>query len=211
MIDGPERTGSAGARDARRAATKARLLEAARRRFSEQGYDNTSVTESARDAGVTHAMINAYFEGKAGLLYALVTELNSAQIAKSAQAEARPGDTLARLTCQIQIWMEYDLRDPRLLAVLLAFSWQWSQETEARNRAELDAALEPARRILRRGIAEGELRPDLDVDRFVEVFYASYLWSVRPAVLSGAPLAECLREAEGCIELLLRGARRHRD
>jgi AcrR family transcriptional regulator len=192
---------------ARRGATEARLLAAARRLFAERGFDGTSVTEIAREAGVTHALINAYFNGKAGLLYAIVMESNGEQIGRSETAEAAEGDTLDRLTRLVEIWAAGDLADPRLASVMLAYSWQWPPATEAQNRAQLDEAFAPAHRIVARGLADGELRPEIDVAELVEVIHAIYVASLRPAIFAGATVADCVGLARRRLDLVLSGAR----
>lgn len=45
-------------------ATRARLLEAARKAFSDTGYERTTVRQIAAEAGVNPALINRYFGGK---------------------------------------------------------------------------------------------------------------------------------------------------
>jgi AcrR family transcriptional regulator len=50
-----------------RAATRTALLEAARRRFAEQGFDGTGVREVAADAGVDATLIFRYFGSKQDL------------------------------------------------------------------------------------------------------------------------------------------------
>lgn len=191
----------------RREATKARLLAAARRLFERQGYEATSVTEIAGAVGVSHALINAYFNGKPGLLYAILTENNRAQIDRSAEAEAAPGGVLDRLARLLAIWAEGDLREPRLTAVMLAYSWQWPAATEADNRTQLDAGFAPARRILARAVAEGELRAEVDVEGLVEILYAIYLQSLRPALFEAAAPADCVALARRRLALVLDGAR----
>jgi AcrR family transcriptional regulator len=52
--------------------TRRRLLESAVRRFGTDGFRQTSVSEIARDAGVTPAAAYAYFEGKLALFEAAV-------------------------------------------------------------------------------------------------------------------------------------------
>ncbi|WP_344482461.1 TetR/AcrR family transcriptional regulator [Glycomyces endophyticus] len=47
-----------------RAATRSALLDAARRRFAEHGYDGTGVREIAADAGVDATLIFRYFGSK---------------------------------------------------------------------------------------------------------------------------------------------------
>lgn len=69
---GPEREGAVRqVRDA--GSTRARLLEAARARFTRDGYTATTVREIAADAGVNVALINRYFTSKEGLFEACVT------------------------------------------------------------------------------------------------------------------------------------------
>lgn len=50
-----------------RVATRARLLEAARKRFQASGFDATTVRDIAADAGVDPALIMRYFGSKEGL------------------------------------------------------------------------------------------------------------------------------------------------
>jgi AcrR family transcriptional regulator len=50
-----------------RSATRAALLDAARQRFRDQGFDGASVREIAGDVGVDAALVNRYFGSKEGL------------------------------------------------------------------------------------------------------------------------------------------------
>ncbi|MEL7976529.1 TetR family transcriptional regulator [Isoptericola sp. F-RaC21] len=55
-------------------ATRARLLDAARRRFAEHGYAGTSVRAVAGDAGVDAALVFRYFGSKDGLFVAATAD-----------------------------------------------------------------------------------------------------------------------------------------
>lgn len=55
-----------------KAATKAALLEAARRRFAQHGFDGTGVRDIAADAGVDPTLIFRYFGSKQDLFTAAV-------------------------------------------------------------------------------------------------------------------------------------------
>ncbi len=55
-----------------RAATRSRLLAAARRQFSHAGYGQVGVREIAAEAGVNAALINRYFGSKLGLFTEVV-------------------------------------------------------------------------------------------------------------------------------------------
>ncbi len=65
---GVERTGDGGTRRRRdAAATRADILDAAKRAFTRQGYDQIGVREIAADAGVDPALVIRYFGSKDGL------------------------------------------------------------------------------------------------------------------------------------------------
>lgn len=67
----PHKTQSAGqTRNA--AATRERILEAARRRFACEGYDHVGIRDIAGDAGVDAALVCRYFGSKDGLLEAVL-------------------------------------------------------------------------------------------------------------------------------------------
>lgn len=60
------------------AATRASILQSARRRLVEGGYANLNIRDIARDAGVNHALIGYHFRGKQQLVLAVLDEANKA-------------------------------------------------------------------------------------------------------------------------------------
>ena len=50
--------------------TRARILEAARRRFAQQGYEGTTIRAVAADAGIDPSMVMRYYGSKDGLFAA---------------------------------------------------------------------------------------------------------------------------------------------
>jgi AcrR family transcriptional regulator len=183
-------------------------MDVARRLFAEFGYHAVSVTEIAREAGVSHGLIHAHFEAKAGLLYAILAESNALQTEEAWAAIGAPGPVLERIGRLFGVWVRYDLRDPALLAVMQAYYWQWSDETEGHNRASLAEAFAPLKRILAEAQASGELRPDLDRERAARAIFALYTQALRPAVYDDARPEACAAEALAQVELLLAGAGR---
>src|SRR3954451_948802 len=63
--------------------TRRRLLDIAIRRFAGDGFRRTSVSEIAREAGVTPATTYAYFTGKEGLFEAAVDADTAALMAEA--------------------------------------------------------------------------------------------------------------------------------
>lgn len=57
------------------AATRAKLLDAGIRIFASAGYEQASVREIARAAGVNVAMVSYHFQGKAGLYKAVIRRI----------------------------------------------------------------------------------------------------------------------------------------
>lgn len=170
------------ARAAQKTQTKAALVEAARALFAEKGYDGVSVTDIGRRAGVSHSLINAYFDGKAGLLYAMVEEINAGQLPRATAAAAAAGPPLERLRAVLNVSAEADLADPQVLRVLHAYSWTWSDETEARNREARAAFHAPVARLIDEGRARGEIPPGLDPLPLAEAIFALFTWAIREAL-----------------------------
>ncbi|GAA2227779.1 TetR/AcrR family transcriptional regulator [Streptomyces amakusaensis] len=97
-----------------RAATRAALLDAARLRFSRQGFDGTGVREIAGDAGVDAALVFRYF-GSKEKLYA-----EAVRVIAPESAGADPHRPLARLADELLHdvvygdWRQFDGEHPVL-------------------------------------------------------------------------------------------------
>lgn len=178
-------------RDEKSAATRARLTAAARTLFDEHGYHNVSVTQIARMAGVTHAMINVYFHSKAGLLYALIRENNASQIDRLCGSVPLHASFEEKLRHIVTVYVEGDLEDPRLLAVMQAYFWQWPADTEIENRLQLRQALAPILQALRDS-PQFTHRSGEELEDALDSFYAIYTHGLRPAIYDGASPAQCV-------------------
>jgi AcrR family transcriptional regulator len=83
---GAETTAPQGARTARGARTRTRLLEAAEQIFTELGYHDASIVKIAEGAGVAPGTFYLYFGGKRDIFDELVEDLN--RRVRHAMAEA---------------------------------------------------------------------------------------------------------------------------
>lgn len=71
-----------------REVTRARLLDAARIRFQDQGFEATTVREIASDAGVDPALVMRYFGSKEGLFAEItLTEVSFANLLEGDRAD----------------------------------------------------------------------------------------------------------------------------
>ena len=136
---------------AQKEATRRALLDAARALVAERGVEGVSVVEVGRRAGVSHSLINAYFDGKSGLMSALVKDFNEPQLIRSREIASGPGTPEARVRDILLAWATFDLADPALLRVLQAHSWDWSDTAEAENRVDRQRGLEPLGHLIQEG------------------------------------------------------------
>jgi len=77
--------------------SRARIVEAARRRFEAFGYRRTSIAEIAGAAGVAVGTVYRYFAGKEAVFLAVVQDVNDAWLAESRRALDGPGTAMERL------------------------------------------------------------------------------------------------------------------
>lgn len=197
---GPKRRTS---RDAQREETRGKLLEAARALFRDYGYEDVSVTEIGKAAGVSHTLINAYFHGKAGLLYEIVRENNAPQwpvLIETAEAKGAPVDRLWKM---LDVAAHKDGHDPRLLAVMQSYAWLWPEEIERENRAERLLFKELIAKVIDAGKADGSFRPDIDSLQTARVIFAVYTWELRAIIFKDTTLDEALANMRAYIGNLI--------
>ncbi|MCI5109610.1 MAG: TetR/AcrR family transcriptional regulator [Marivita sp.] len=183
----PRRT----AKDIRREETRARLLDAARRLFAERDYDSVSVTEIASAAGVTHGMINVYFGGKPGLLYEIIRQNNALQYVDTVATGDAAKSALAQMDDMLHAWLDGDIEDTRLLAVMQSYAWVWPPETEKDNETVRAGFKDAVALLVQKGCDSGEFRSSLDPMLTAKSIWAIYTWGTRAAVFQGATAREC--------------------
>ena len=195
------------ARDVQRDSTRKRLIEVARGLFAKYGYHDVAITEISREAGVTHGVIHSHFHSKAGLLFAILSENNEAQLAAARSVAESEGPILPRLRKVIEIWAADDLKDRELLKVMQAFSWEWPYDFEEQNRIQLEAAMLPLRTLIDEAVAGGEIRTSLDIERVVAIAFSIYTQTLRLIVFDEATIEDCVDETMARIELFTQGLR----
>lgn len=181
------------AKDIRREETRGRLLDVARRLFAERDYDSVSVTEIAKEAGVTHGMINVYFGGKPGLLYEIVRQTNALQYVDTVETGASTDNAMTQLETVLLTWLDGDTEDTRLLAVMQSYSWVWPPETEADNQTVRANFKDAIASIVELGHTTKEFRASLDPVLTAKSIWAIYTWGTRSAIFEGATTRECHR------------------
>ena len=109
---------SAVGRQAQKEATRARVLDAARRHFESYGFEAASVRAIAAEAGVAAGTVLLHFSDKLSLLHAALHDDLERAIERSLGAPSR-GALLERLCAVVRPFYAYYEVRPRLSKILL--------------------------------------------------------------------------------------------
>lgn len=140
-------------------ATQAAILDAAQRVFVEKGFAKASVSEIAREAGVTKSLIHHHFGSKEKLW----GEVKHHSFAEYAQAQKaildEPSFDADLLRRSVEAYFRFLARNPQFPRLV---SWMHLEEAERQG-------FEPAEDLTRMGVEKirqaqeaGELRDDVD-------------------------------------------------
>lgn len=145
--------------------TRRRLLETAVDRFGQQGFRATSVSQVARDVGVTQAAVYAYFASKEDLFDAAVDHDAAEVIARAGERAAGvPVNQLVPLVL-LNLLAELELHP-------LARRVVSGAEPDALGRLVDLPALATLREFIASEVAtaqaRGEVRPDIDPEGFAD-------------------------------------------
>lgn len=149
------------AQDAR---TRQRILDAAGYCFAERGLRGTTLEEVAAAASVSKPLIYKHFDGKSGLVDAVIEQVHADWWAASSHALDTAGSATEALAAKFRATIEAAEKRPLLRAILrqdLSF-------LSAEHRAHFARARIQSRQrtieLLRWGVHAGEFRADLDVE-----------------------------------------------
>lgn len=106
-------------RSARRARTRAQLLEAAARVYAARGVERSTLDEVAEEAGYTKGAVYDHFGSKDNLLFALLDEYLSAEIAEQVAIFEAHRDAPTRPKIGADRWIAHLEEDPAALRLFL--------------------------------------------------------------------------------------------
>lgn len=106
--------------DARRAATRAKVLAATRELLAEQGYAGCSIAAVAKRAGVAAGSVYLHFPAKADLLAEAFRMVVRHEVEAVAAAVTAAADPRAAVVALVETFAGRALKSPRLAYALLA-------------------------------------------------------------------------------------------
>ena len=174
-------------RQSQKAATRQRVLDAARELFDTQGYEGTTIREIARRAGVAVGSVFTTFASKGEILSEVMEARLEPLYAEIDRVMPHlRGSTVDRLRTMFAVHFEFEARNLRLFLLHIAAAYDWTLSPAARpygRNARLQCVI---RETLAKGVAEGDVRSDVDVQEVIDLMMAAYAWCYRLAITANA-------------------------
>lgn len=188
--------------------TRGKVLSAARRLFSEQGYEGATIRDIAAAAGMSTGAVFANFTDKSDLFREIMMADMSALADAMREAGARGRtveDVLLRMFCA-----GYAFYKSQLPLARAAFSVSWSPQDGPmlRNAPSVDVLLDLIIQELNAGVARGELSQEAEVKLRAQMLFDAYLSNYPQAIFEGWSVDALQARARDQIRILLAGARR---
>jgi AcrR family transcriptional regulator len=184
----------------RGAATRERLIGAARRLFGERGYEATSIQLVLSRAGVARGALYHHFDSKEALFDAVLEEI-VAEVAEQAANAARAAgtDPVANLRAASNTWLEValdtDIQRITLLDAPAVVGWKRWRELDEQH------TLGGLKQTLQRIADDGRLPPE-SVDVLAHMILAAVAEAALLIARADDPRA-ALREGKAAVDTLL--------
>jgi AcrR family transcriptional regulator len=188
--------------------TRAKVLTAARRLFSEEGYEGATIRDIAAAAGMSTGAVFANFTDKSDLfreiMLADMVALGDA-MREAAQRAKGVDDTLLKM-----FNAGYAFYKSLMPLARAAFSVGWTPEEgpQLRNSEPSQQLVEQIVEQLSAGVARGELSQEAEVKLRGQMLFEAYLSNYKQAIFEGWSLEALQARSRDQIRVLLAGARR---
>lgn len=187
--------------------TRERVLAAARRLFSERGYEGATIRDIAQAAGMSTGAVFASFADKSELFEEILTadyEVIYAQMTQAARAAKTVDEALLGL---FGVAYSFHVEQLPLLRASIAVSWTRSEAAERRARDDLKHIFRLIAEALQRGVDQGQLKSDIDAKLLAEITWDVYVANYRRAVYDGWSVDALLAKLADQLKIIFAGAR----
>jgi AcrR family transcriptional regulator len=188
--------------------TRLKVLAAARRLFSEQGYEGATIRDIAAAAGMSTGAVFANFTDKSDLFREIMHDDMEALTAAMRDAAARGRNVEDAL---LKIFMAgYTFYKTRLQLARAAFSVSWDKDggPTLRGMSSSTAFQDLFAEQLTAAVDRGELSQESEAKLRSQMLFDTYLSNFPQAIFEGWSLDALQARARDQIRILLAGARR---
>ena len=188
--------------------TRAKVLAAARRLFSEEGYEGATIRDIAAAAGMSTGAVFANFTDKSDLFREIMMT-DMVALAQAMGQAARRGTNVEDAILAM-FTAGYGFYQTQLPLARAAFSVGWSPQEGPvlRGAPPVQVMHELIVEQLVAGAARGELTPDADVTLRAQMLFDAYLSNYPQAIFQAWTMDALKARSREQIRILLAGARR---
>jgi len=188
--------------------TRAKVLSAARRLFSESGYEGATIRDIAAEAGMSTGAVFANFTDKSDLFREImIADMESLVEAMRDGASRGRGVDDAVLKLFTAGYAFYKSRLP-LARAAFGISWMPEQGQELRALAPVQVIQDLFTEQLVQGVERGELSQEAEVKLRSQMLFDSYLANFQEAIFGGWSIDALQAKSKDQIRVILAGARR---
>ena len=188
--------------------TRLKVLAAARRLFSEQGYEGATIRDIAAAAGMSTGAVFANFTDKSDLFREIMTDDMEALLGAMRDAATRGRNVEDAI---LKVFMAgYTFYKSRLQLARAAFSVSWDKDggPSLRGLSSSLAFQDVFTEMLTAAIERGELSQEAEVKLRAQMLFDTYLSNFPQAIFEGWSLDALQTRARDQVRILLAGARR---
>jgi AcrR family transcriptional regulator len=198
----------AGLRQSQKAATRQRVLAAARDLFADQGYDAATIRQIAQRAGVSVGSVFTSFASKGQILSEVMQQrLDGLYAELDGVIPHLRGSTADRVRSMFAIHFAFEIRHVQLFLAHIASAYDWTLASGAlpfgRN-LRLQGLLTDC---LSTGVSAGDVDPATDLQGVVDLLMAAYAWTYRLAAWEQASAEAMTAVMDQQIGLIFAGLR----
>lgn len=180
-----------GLREARKQATRRRVLDAANQLFEEVGYDDATIRAIARRAGVSVGSVFTSFSSKSHVL----SEVMQARLAELYADLERViphlrGSTADRCRSLFAVHYAFEFRRLHLFLAYVAAVFDWQADPALPVMGSNPRLRGIVLGCLTEGRASGDVRADADIELAADLLIGAYAWNYRLAALEKCSSAQ---------------------
>jgi AcrR family transcriptional regulator len=174
-------------REARKEATRLRVLDAARQLFEEVGYEAATIRDIARRAGVSVGSVFTGFTSKSHVLVEVIwSRLDELYADLERVAPHLRGSTADRVRSLFAVHYAFEFRRLRLFLAHISVAFEWREIPDLPVLGTNQRLRGMIRDCLAEGVARGDVQPGLDLELAVDLLIGVYAWNYRLAAADGA-------------------------
>jgi AcrR family transcriptional regulator len=198
-------------REEKKQKTKQAILDAAITLFSTNGFENTSIEELAKVAGVGKGTIYGYFQTKKEILYAFC-EYELDQIHKELANRANPDGPILEQVLTIYMTEFNHVTQNKEFGRIFMRQTLFPNESDAQDHLEIeDKYFQLLFPILKKAQDRGELRKNIELLHITGHFYGLYVLIMSSWYIGRIPTEEISSALELIFQQALEGLQPHPD